>query len=355
MDKIDQLASGLLSSIDERDARKTSAYDTQAEIRNIKGNTAWVHIPGGVDETPVALTINANIGDQVMVRVSGGKAWIVGNASSPPTDDARANAAFGVATDASELSRIAGQAATEAQLSAMKAEKSANDAEEEAQRANTAANLAMSDLSLVERVVDVVNWIAQHGEYQHVDENETSPIEGKRYFTRTGTDPDYVYAMVVSVAEDDNPYANDWYEVKSLDEAITNFIDTHLVLLNDRMVLQNDVNNRMEFIPGTGVLDIWTGGRKVASYGSETVIGNPESIHIRISPGDSSQGIEAKLGFYDGAGSSNEVAYISQNKLYIPNAVIVDSLGVGDPLDGGAWEWVITDTKHLVLRWKLEG
>lgn len=67
--------------------RKTSAYDTQATIRRIEGNTAWVHIPGGVDETPVQLTINAKEGDQVQVRVSGGRAFLVGNATAPPTDD----------------------------------------------------------------------------------------------------------------------------------------------------------------------------------------------------------------------------------------------------------------------------
>lgn len=70
--------------------RKTSAYDTQATIRRIEGNTAWVHIPGGVDETPVQMTINAKEGDQVQVRVSGGRAFLVGNATAPPTDDSYA-------------------------------------------------------------------------------------------------------------------------------------------------------------------------------------------------------------------------------------------------------------------------
>lgn len=70
--------------------RKTSAYDTQATIRRIEGNTAWVHIPGGVDETPVQLTINASEGDTVQVRVSGGRAFLVGNATAPPTDNAYA-------------------------------------------------------------------------------------------------------------------------------------------------------------------------------------------------------------------------------------------------------------------------
>lgn len=73
---------------------KTQAYDTEAQVVRVEGNTAWVHIPGGVDETPVALTINASEGDTVRVRVGGGSAWIVGNDSAPPTDDKRANIAI---------------------------------------------------------------------------------------------------------------------------------------------------------------------------------------------------------------------------------------------------------------------
>lgn len=73
---------------------KTQAYDTEAQVVRVEGGTAWVHIPGGVDETPVALTINASEGDTVRVRVGGGSAWIVGNDSAPPTDDKRANIAI---------------------------------------------------------------------------------------------------------------------------------------------------------------------------------------------------------------------------------------------------------------------
>ena len=69
---------------------KTSAYDTTATVRRVEGNTAWVHIPGGMDETPVKMTVNAQAGDTVQVRVSGGSAFIVGNATAPPTDDTKA-------------------------------------------------------------------------------------------------------------------------------------------------------------------------------------------------------------------------------------------------------------------------
>lgn len=73
---------------------KTAPYDTEAKVVRVEGSTAWVHIPGGVDETPVAMTINASAGDTVRVRVGNGTAWLVGNDSAPPTDDKRANIAI---------------------------------------------------------------------------------------------------------------------------------------------------------------------------------------------------------------------------------------------------------------------
>ena len=81
----------ITNAIKDASKAKTKGYDTTATVKRVEGSTVWVHIPGGVDETPVKRTINAKIGDTVQVRVSDGSAWIVGNTSAPPTDDARAN------------------------------------------------------------------------------------------------------------------------------------------------------------------------------------------------------------------------------------------------------------------------
>ncbi len=66
---------------------KTSAYDTAATVMRLDGDTVYVHIEGGAEETPVQKTISCKKGDKVKIRVSGGKAWITGNFTSPPTDD----------------------------------------------------------------------------------------------------------------------------------------------------------------------------------------------------------------------------------------------------------------------------
>ena len=89
-------------------------YDTQATVVRVEDDTLWVHIPGGVEETPVQRTINAAEGDVIQIRVGGGSAWVVGNASAPPTDDARANEAHGVAEAADGKAVAADEKAEEA-------------------------------------------------------------------------------------------------------------------------------------------------------------------------------------------------------------------------------------------------
>ena len=81
--------------------RATQPYDTTAEVTRVdEDGIAWVHIPGGVDETPVQMSINAREGDTVRVRVAGGQAWATGNDTAPPTDDRTAEAAQRTADEA---------------------------------------------------------------------------------------------------------------------------------------------------------------------------------------------------------------------------------------------------------------
>lgn len=77
---------------------KTKAYDTVAKVLRVDEKTAYVHIDGGADETPAQMTINCKTGDTVKIRVSGGKAWLTGNITSPPTDDSVAIKANKTAT-----------------------------------------------------------------------------------------------------------------------------------------------------------------------------------------------------------------------------------------------------------------
>lgn len=77
---------------------KTKPYDTVAKVLRVDEKTAYVHIDGGADETPAQMAINCKTGDTVKIRVSGGKAWLTGNITAPPTDDSVAIKANKTAT-----------------------------------------------------------------------------------------------------------------------------------------------------------------------------------------------------------------------------------------------------------------
>ena len=64
---MNQVASDLYQAISEAEDRKVKPYDTKAEVLRTEGNTVWVKIPGGVDETPAQKTVNAKVGDIVQV------------------------------------------------------------------------------------------------------------------------------------------------------------------------------------------------------------------------------------------------------------------------------------------------
>ena len=154
MSKIDEAVKEIVQALGEKENRKTSAYDTLATVLRVEGNTAWVHIDGGVDETPVSKTIACRKGDSVRVRVSNGTAFIVGNQTAPPTDDAEALVAKAVA-------KVADQNATEAKTTADGAQATAN----------AVSGIANTALSRAQEAKQIADDTEQHF-----------------WFTETGTD-----------------------------------------------------------------------------------------------------------------------------------------------------------------------
>lgn len=239
---------------------RKGGYDTQATVRRIENGIAYVHIPGGVDETPAKLTINASVGDVVQVRVANGRAFLVGNASAPPTDNTEAIKALTQADIAAQAAGIARQRADEATLDAQRAhdaadaaqasadaaataagnaqqsaddaQTSADNAQTSATTANTAANNALSGLGMVESVVDVVNWFAEHKTLSSdttVDPNKTYYSYDATAGTLTKLDPDGT----------ENPSALGWYE---LDDAISQYVATHVATTNDGLYVLSTAN-----------------------------------------------------------------------------------------------------------------
>ena len=129
----DRLVKDLAKILELRN-KKPTPYDTRGIVNRIdEDGTAWVHIPGGVDETPVKLTISAKEGDEVQLRVGGGRAWLTGNATNPPTDDT-------VANEAKDKAISAGIVAEGAQTEAVYAHNTAEKAYELAGSAKTSAD-----------------------------------------------------------------------------------------------------------------------------------------------------------------------------------------------------------------------
>lgn len=68
--------------------QKRTGTDYTGTVTKVDGGTAYVRLTGSkISDTPCALTISAKVGDRVRVRVSGGRAWVTGNDTAPPTND----------------------------------------------------------------------------------------------------------------------------------------------------------------------------------------------------------------------------------------------------------------------------
>lgn len=449
---MNQVASDLYKALSESDDRKVKPYDTKAEVLRTEGNIVWVKIPGGVDETPVQKTNNANDGDQVMVRISGGRAWLLGNETSPATDNTVANAATQLAEGAGDLAKTAADSAIEAQqnaqiaynyanqandaairaqneatqaqqgayeasvaaetanakaeaaqssaesaqssadnaqlaamnaaTAALNAQNAANDALEDAVTANdnalsaqasaltaqgmataaqsaadtaqadattaynaavtanTAASGAIESLGIVEDVLGVLNWVSEHGTYKLTQ--DTTVVPSKYYFSRSGggtsADP-YTYSIVTPAAGA-NPNALGYFELDSVDEAVSNYIATHVALSAEGLYLQTSdgaSTSRLLVSPTNGVILYGPDGSQVAQYGTATIIGTTTSFNVRIS--------DQEVGFYD---QDNRVAYVNGNTLYITQSVVLDEMKLGP--EKWIWKYDSRDDS-IFLKW----
>lgn len=324
----------IVQAVKESDARKTKGYDTTATVTRVEDGKAWVHIPGGVTETPADLTINAKIGDSVMVRVAGGRAFLLGNATNPPTDDATAKEALSnansalqsainakLAADSAEASAETAKAAAEdavetaeavhdmaeqaqtdaatakanaqtaiadaatAKSSAESAQSSADTALSQAQSATSSANSALESLSSVQDVIGVLDWAKNNAQFMLT--TDTDIEQGKTYWTRSGSgteaDP-YTYDPVISPVKED---LGIYYEISGVDEAMANFINTHLALTEEGLYVLGGANEWKVLIAPDGVyiIDGRSGVDKVvAQYKGTIRLGRDGFQHLDITP-----------------------------------------------------------------------
>lgn len=318
---LDKAIKDIIQVFQEVGKNKPAPFDTQAEVLRVDGDTAWVHIPGGVDETPVKLTINAKVGDKIQIHVGGGRAWITGNATAPPTDDRKANIATEKAeiagknaTSAAELAESAMTDAEKARAAAILAETSAEDAQGSAKIAKdgadsaiASASTALNQLDIIENVVGVLSLLSKHGEYRLTTDEEVTPDKWYFILTESGE-----YQVVSNPTG--NPSALGYYELVNINQAIQNYVSSHLVLDGNGLWLQTDGStSKLQLSPSNGVVIYNELGNQVAQYGADTIIGDPEGFHIKLDSDDS------EIGFYQGA--TNKVAYMNGSELYVENSL----------------------------------
>lgn len=264
-DNINQLSKAITEAIKESQAKGTKPYDTPAEVKRVEDGTAWVHIPGGIEETPVKMTVNAIPGDVVQVRVADGRAWITGNASAPPTDDRTAIEALDYSKIASEAANSAVNSATAASAAAAEAIQTAESvrgiaerAEEDAAAAHTAATnaseyaaRALGNLSTVQSVTETLTWITQHGTMTPTTDAALDPTHV--YFVED-ENGDYdvggvKYAVVTEPVIED---ISDYYEL-SIDESLNNYVATHLAVTSEGLWIIPDAGgNKVLIATGQG-------------------------------------------------------------------------------------------------------
>ena len=340
----------------------------------------WVRLAGANNETPTASTsAEVESGDEVTVEWRNNKLYIGGNYSNPSAGVIRVDAVQQAAQVANQAAAnavadagVARTAAQQAQASAENASQSATTANQNAQRAYDAANASLVQLGMVEDVVGALNWISSHATYQK--SNDTSIIQNKFYFTLNGTAVEnptgspsnkgyyelvdnvyelsedsevdatktYYTVVAVSATPTQSPSSEGLYEVRDLSEGVSQYIASHLALDESGLHVVNG-SSRIDLSPSGGI-DIWSNSKKIAHYGSDAQLGDTNGYHIDIQ-----SGTNARLSFKN---NDTEIAYMSKDMLYIPRAVVVDSMQVGDESEGGAWRWVIDpSSRSLTLSW----
>ena len=404
---LDSIAKRLKEYITESDNKQPKGYDSEATVTKIEGNTAWVHIAGGVEETPVKKTIDVTEGDKVQIRVSDGRAWITGNATAPPTDDTTANSAINKAITASQAASKAQEDAKIASVAAKSAIDSANIAQQSAEEAtqhaadaleqariaeqhadealgsattaHVAANSALFGLGTVENVLDTLAWITEHGYYTACTETEV--VENKPYFTLQATeidDPegnpstsnyyelvDDIYIKSTDTTVDDSktyytvealtvynpqgdPSEQGFYEL-TIDDALSNYVAMHLALTEQGLWLLP--NGDPDTPQSKVLLSTMSGNEGLTIFGPDGIPTAQYGSDTIIGKEDgyhlklTSSGNDARLSFYNDRGK--EVAYISGEQLYITKTVVLDEMQLDTK-----WVWKYDpNDESIYLKW----
>lgn len=124
----------------------------RATVTKVEPSRTWVRINGSSGETPCASTsASVKPGDAVSVLITGNRATIEGNYTSPATDDSKAEEAIKTGSSAQQTADMAHELATNAIADAQATRDAAERAEADAARAADAADSAAVSAANSER------------------------------------------------------------------------------------------------------------------------------------------------------------------------------------------------------------
>ena len=164
------------------------------------------------------------------------------------------------------------QDAQDAMSAAQSAQGAADAAQGSANTANTAANSALTQLGVVEDVVGVLSWISEHATYKA--STDTEVVAGKMYFTRSGD----TYTPVANPTG--NPSTQGYYEIDSIDEAVSNYVSSHLALTNAGLWVVNDNNSYKILLASDGMKVYDASGNLVSTFGESIEFSSSRAQYI---------------------------------------------------------------------------
>lgn len=253
----------------------------QATVSRIDDEgVVWVNIYGSEKETPTASTSSeVKRGDVVTVEWRNNKLYIGGNYSNPSaglvrvqTVQMEAQTALNTAQNAEADAERAHSAAESAMADAATAQSAAQAAQSSATSANNSANAALTQLGVVEDVVGVLSWISEHATYKA--STDTEVVAGKMYFTRSGD----TYTPVANPTG--NPSTQGYYEIDNIDEAVSNYVSSHLALTNAGLWVVNDNNSYKILLASDGMKVYDASGNLVSTFGESIEFSSSRAQYI---------------------------------------------------------------------------
>ncbi len=173
--------------------------------------------------------------------------------------------------------------------------------------ANLAARSALTRVSTVDEVVDILGWVGDYGEYEATSDTEV--VSGKYYFTKDSEQTVEPTVETQSVNErrllasptlrastteptatgytyvenpTGNPSENGYYELSGVSSAVSKYLKTHLKMESDGLyVLMDDSGFRLR-ITNTAIQMLDETNNVIGEYSSTTTIGNNTSNHVFI-------------------------------------------------------------------------